>query len=137
MGYKPRRTLYKLDFSETEHAGLEVTTTSVTLGALLEFTEMSDAAESGVDQAAVRRLFGEFARVLVDWNVEDDAGAPVPQTLEGLLSLEFGFVMAVINAWIGALSKAPPPLPAGSASGGTSPEASLGLGSLSQSLPSS
>ena len=36
MGYKPPKTVYKLDFSETEYAGLEVTVRSAPVGQLMD-----------------------------------------------------------------------------------------------------
>ncbi len=137
MGYKPPRTLYKLDFSQTEHAGLEVTTRSVSVDTMLTIAAGADELdETTPDLAKVRDVFGRFARVLVSWNVEDDDGRPVPPTADGLLAHDFGFVMAVITAWLTAMTQAPPPLPGGSPSGATSGEASLDLASASRSLPS-
>src|SRR5487761_1846528 len=52
-----------------------------------------------------------------------DDGLPVPATFEGLFSQDFGFVMPVIERAAAAMTQAPPPLPAGSPSGGISPEA--------------
>jgi hypothetical protein len=118
-GYEPERTLYKLDFSQTKHNGLQVTTASVTMGELLEFAGMADAAEGGRDAKAGQVLLERFASVLEDWNVTR-GGEPVPATYEGLLSQEFGFVMFVISAWISEMAQAPPPLPGSSSSGGTS-----------------
>lgn len=115
MGYVPKRTLYKLDFSQTEHAGLEVTTKSATMAALLDILSLSDNVEQAgvknVDRDQLEKLFGLFDEVLVSWNVEEEDGTPVPATKAGLLSQDPGFVMEVIGAWGTAMAKAPPPLP--------------------------
>jgi hypothetical protein len=139
MGYKPKRTLYKLDFSETEYAGLEVTTRSVSVKGLLAIAAAADEVdEVSPAEDKVMDLLGRFARVIVSWNVEDDDGQPLQPTVEVLLDQDFAFVMAIINAWIVAVSQAPPPLPGTSNSGATSPEASIpGLAEASSALPSS
>jgi hypothetical protein len=123
MGYVPKRTLYKLDFSETEHAGLEVTTKSASMAALLDILSMTDKVEAaGLKNAGkgeMATLFGLFDEVLVGWNVETEDGTPVPATKDGLLSQDPEFVMTVIAAWAAAMSKAPPPLPSASPGGAT------------------
>jgi hypothetical protein len=138
MGYKPKRTLYKLDFSATEYAGLEITTRSVSVEGLLAIAAAADEIdEVSPAKGKVLDLLGRFARVIVSWNVEDDDGQPVPVTVEALLDQDFGFLMTMITMWISSVSQAPPPLPGPSPSGATSAEASLALATSSQSLPSS
>lgn len=137
-GFRPKRQLYRLRFEGSDLDGLEVTTTSVSVGTLLSFTELADQAESNsADPSVVRKLFEQFAFILVDWNIEDDQGQPVPQTVDGLLTLDFSLVMALISKWIATLAEAPPPLPGNSSDGQPSEEASLDLANSSSSLPSS
>lgn len=144
MGYRPQRQLIKLDFSETEHAGLEITTKRISVDGLLSFVGLIDKAEQFDSKAfkpedleIVEDLFGRFAAVLVSWNVEDDDGQPVPATREGLGTQDFGFVLFIISTWFMSMSQAPPPLPSGSKPGGPPPEASLPMEALSASQPSS
>lgn len=141
MGYVPKRTLYKLDFSQTEYAGLEVTTKSAAMGVLLEVLELSDLFEQAgikaLDKKQLDVVFGLFAQVLHSWNVATDDGTAVPATKDGLLSQDPEFVMAVMSAWAAEMTQAPPPLPGEQSSGAISKEAALGLASLSGSLPSS
>lgn len=150
MGYKPKRTLYRLTFEDPDLEGLEVVTRGVSVGGLKKFAEMYETVQAlgldgGADDQALKpehiklldEFFGSFAKVLVSWNVEDDDGQPVPTTTEGLLSQELEFVMQVIESWMTGMVQAPPPLPGGSNSGGTSPEEStLALASASRSLGS-
>jgi hypothetical protein len=135
MGYVPRRTLYKLDFSETEHAGLEVVTRSASMAALLDIMTLADEVESaGVKKAGradLDRLFALFDEVLHDWNVETEDGEPVPPTMEGLLSQDPSFVMTVITAWGQAMTRAPADLGKGSGSGGISEVTPPGLAEAS------
>ena len=133
MGYKPRRTVYKLDFSETEHAGLEVTIRSAPIEQLLALEEFGEQDGLGAD--AARDMFRQFASLLVSWNVEDDDGQPVPATYEGVITQEPEFIQELIRMWLVNMTQAPPPLPAGSSSGATSPEEqTLGLDASSRSL---
>ena len=138
-GFEPPGSGQKLDFSETAYAGLEVTMDAVTLGDLLDIQDLADAAAAGGTgaAAAVREMIARFAKHLESWNVTVK-DAPVPPTLEGALSLDAVFVGAIVRAWTQGTAEAPPPLPGGSPSGGTSAEAStLGLDAASRSLPNS
>lgn len=146
QGYKPKRTLYTLDFSETEHAGLEVTARGTSMGGLLKLMDIADELDgleeldSAADRqkivAKMRELFAPFARVLVAWNVLDDDDQPVPASLDGLLSQEPEFVGFILSHYCSAMTQAPRPLPATSPSGGASPEELTAMAALSQSLPS-
>ena len=151
-GYRPKRTTYKLNFSETEHAGLEVLARATSVDGLLGFidlgasldgldgrlraaTESGDAEQLAALKKKIRDTFEPFARVLVEWNVEDDDGTPVPATLDGLLSQELPFVGQIIEAYVGAIATAPPPLSPASSGGETSlEELPPGLASASKSL---
>jgi len=128
-GFEPPSSGQKLDFSDTAYAGLEVTMDAVSLGDLLDIEELAEAASAG---AAARELFARFAKCLESWNVTRK-GEPVPATLEGVLSQDAAFVLAVVQAWQQGMAQAPPPLPGGSGSGGSSAaESTLGLAAASR-----
>ena len=130
VGFEPPSSGQKLDFSETAYAGLEVTMGALSLGELLDIQDLADEAAAG---RAVRQLLVKFAGCLESWNVTRD-GKPVPATLEGVLSQNAVFVAAVVTAWARQMHEAPPPLPGGSPSGGSSAEEStLGLAGVSRS----
>lgn len=144
MGYKPKRTLYRLHFDNPDLEGLEVVTRSVSMDGLVKLLGLAD----GMDAADERQLTAEdagkmeellrlFARMLVEWNVEDDDGTPVPANYEGLASQDFTFVLEIITAAGQGLMQAPPPLPGGSGPAGSAPPESLSLASSSSVLPSS
>jgi len=136
-GFTPKRTVYTLDFTDTELDGLMVQARSVSVGTLLEFTAMADLAErltgEAADQAVegleVMRVVGEllfsFADVLKGWNLTDDDGNDVPATLEGLRTLEFRHAMAIITTWTRAASDVPAPLSNGSNAGVPPPGLSI------------
>ena len=122
-GYVPKRTLYKLDFSQTEYAGLEVVTRSAAIGVLLRILELADEAESASlkdSMGKLDELFGLFESALVEWNVEDEGRRPVPATKAGLLSQDSSFCLAVIQMWAREMTQAPPTSPTASGDGATS-----------------
>ena len=134
MGFEPPSSGQKLDFSETAYAGLEVTMDAVSLGDLLDIQDLAEATAAG---AAARALFAKFASCLESWNVTKN-GRPVAADLEGVLAQDAAFILAIVQSWQQGMAQAPPPLPGGSRSGGTSAaESTLGLAASSASLPSS
>lgn len=146
-GYKPQRRLYRLDFSETEHAGLEVTARGTSMAGLLQLMELADEAgelaelDEKADKAVIagkmREMFAPFARVIVSWNLLDDDDEPVPASLDGLLSQDPEFIGFVLSSYVQAISAAPPPLPGTSPSGGNSEEGLTAMAALSASLGNS
>jgi hypothetical protein len=146
-GFKPKRQLYKLDFGETDLAGLDVTARGASMAELLAMLETADAmgdlaeldekADAAKVAAQMREMIAPFARKLVAWNLLDDDDEPVPASLDGLLSQDLDFVIRLITTYGTAMTQAPPPLPANSASGATSPEELTALAALSSSLESS
>lgn len=107
MGYQDV-DVYKLTFEGRD--GLEVSVEGLNTGELLDL--MDSVAVLGDDPAAakldgssrpvIEKLIGTLAGSLVEWNVEDRNGNPVPMTAAGLKSLKLGLVMDMITAWIGA-----------------------------------
>jgi hypothetical protein len=69
---------------------------------------------------AVGDLFETFATALVSWNLEDEDGTPVSADLEGIQSQDMEFILAVVRAWLEAVSSVNAPLGEGSTGGGTS-----------------
>ncbi|WP_370665402.1 hypothetical protein [Streptomyces sp. IBSBF 2507] len=127
MGYRPKRRILALDFTGTEHDGLEASVRGLTVGEELELNEMEWTPQNIV-KALVQRL--------VSWNVEDENG-PVPTTFEGVCTQDGDMVLAILNALRQANSGVSDPLPSGSPSGGPSPEASIPMAPLSPSPESS
>jgi hypothetical protein len=135
-GYEPPGTGHVLDFSETDLAGLEVTMGPLTLGAMLEMDELSEAIDAGAaTPEQSRTFFRTFAGSLESWNVTSK-GQPVPATFDGLLTQDAAFVLKILHAWQANVTSAPPPLPSASPAGGSPPEASLPMEALPPSPPS-
>lgn len=133
-GFEPPSSGQKLDFSDTAYAGLEVTMDAITLGDLLDIQDLVERTAAGEAAGeAARELVARFAAALESWNVTKN-GEPVPATYEGALSQDAAFIMAIVQSWQGGMAEAPPPLPGGSPSGGSSAaESTLGLAGVSRS----
>lgn len=147
MGYTPRSTVYVLDFSGTEHDGLEVRMRATALGTLFDagelvgIAERIDAAGASAIPAAedVDRMVDQYrdlADHLVSWNVEIPAGTPVPATLDGLKKLELPLVNQIAQAWRTAMGQVAPPLPQSSSSGPLPDLSSVPMASIPESLTS-
>ena len=132
MGYRPQRKVYVLDFGD-KYDGLEVKVRAGTLGQLLGLQRLSgeDLTPDQLDE-----LFAKFVELLKAWNIEDDDGFPVPETIEGLYSLDPELARDIIDVAARVLGGVPDPLPAGSADGAPSVVASLPTEPLSPSLSS-
>ena len=109
MGYVHNRKLYHLVF-DGELAGLEVTVRS---SSILVFKRIAALAgreysspPSEEDIEAATGLYKAFAAVLVEWNLEEPEGVPVPATLDAIESQELNFVMALVIAWMDAVASA-------------------------------
>jgi hypothetical protein len=138
MGYRRPVKAYRLKFEQEDMAGLEVTARSLPLGEFLKVTELASLDKD--DPAAAKsagELFRLFASSLLEWNLEDGFGDPVPATYAGVLAQDLDFMMAIILAWVGAMSDVDGGLGKGSSSGGTSGlEQSIPMETRSASPPS-
>lgn len=132
MGFRPGKKIYNLRFAD-EYDGLVVRANSATVEEFLAMQALvsSDDVENAVE--ATEDLLKRFAGFLVEWNVEQDDGTPVPATYEGVKKQDFAFINMIIWAWMEALASVDNPLNRGSSAGDNSLELSLGLASASQS----
>jgi hypothetical protein len=122
MVYEPQRKKYRLHFEGAEYDGLEVLMKPVSTGELLDITEQTETAAT---TEQVRQLLGRVAGYLHSWNVGDGDGGILPATADGLLTLEYHFVKAIIEAWQEAVVGVDTPLPM--PSNGTRPLPPSGL----------
>lgn len=139
MGYKRPSTIYKLNFTDPDMEGLEVEARSLPLGKLMSVIKLAEAASGsdGVrDVEAADELFSVFCTALVRWNLEDEDGTPVPQTLDGLYTQDFGFALAIVIAWIDAIAGVSGPLDSSSDDGKRFPAVSIPMETLSPSRAS-
>lgn len=142
MGYKRPQKVYVLNFEDKEFEGLVVKAKSTSMedflaiqrGAL-RLQENKEVVLSDID--IMEDLFGRFSQVLVEWNLEDDKDQPIPASKSGLLAQDPEFVLAIIEAWIGAAGGGvDESLGKDSQNGGLSPEAADLMAALSRNLGS-
>lgn len=123
-GYRRKRKTYKLDFSDTEWDGLEVRIRGLSTGEYLQIVQLSAVSDddSGSETEGMLRMLSTH---IVSWNLEDD-DEPVGTSFEDIKENDFTMNMAIINAWITALSSVPEDL---------AKKSSTGIGSLVESIP--
>ncbi|MFE2970882.1 hypothetical protein ACFXKC_46235 [Streptomyces sp. NPDC059340] len=135
MGYKTKVKTYGIAFAPGhEHHGAEARVRGMSLGEYMEATGL-DGGDGDGDAGSLKN----FISHLVSWNLEDeDTGAPVPPTEEGVLSVDHDLVVAMNNAWIKTLTGVhnADPLPESSTSGEQSPALSIPMAPLSEPLAS-
>jgi hypothetical protein len=94
-----------ITFSGTDYDGAEIW---VRLNvSFAHYIALREAAE-GDDQAKMAELFG--GEVLMEWNLEDASGEPVPATGDGMLQIPLSLAMLIVQHWIEAVSAVPVPL---------------------------
>lgn len=143
MGYKPRSTIYTLDFDGTDWDGLEVRMRATKLGNLFGSASLlgvmekisDNALPSSEDMALALSQYETIAEHLVSWNIDADDDSPLPATLEGLKSLEVPLVMAISNTWQAAMQDVAPPLSSSSSAG--LPDVPIPMVSIPASLANS
>lgn len=135
--FKREPKAYRLKF-EGEFDGLEVTMRSLPVEQFLSVSETALAARDGNDSGiqAAGEMVRAIAGALVEWNLDDEDGQPIPATYEGLCSQDIDLVLAISRAWMTAMGGVEPPLPDGSSDGATSLEPSIPMDIQSPSPPS-
>jgi hypothetical protein len=132
MVYRKEPTIYTLKFEDPEFDGLIVRMKSLTTSEFLRLTSLKAETSkdpSGKTDAGIE-LIEKFAKRLVSWNLEepdeDGEWKPVPATVRGVKSQEFGFITFLMGEWLQAIAGVPSgPLDSSSTSGGTSLEESI------------
>ena len=73
------------------------------------FSEIQSAiAEDNTNGLKVAELFGDHA--LISWNLEDNAGDPIPANAEGMTMIPVELVNLMVGNWAEAVSDIPDPL---------------------------
>lgn len=139
--FKAYRKIYTLKFDDPQLAGLKIRAASVTMEKMLEVADQADRAEARAGLAEIRGLLQLFVDSLRSWNLQtevaDDVFEDAPQTLGGLLGNDPDLVLTIALTWWQAMTAVSPGLGKGSNSGGSSPEASIPMETLSPNLLSS
>lgn len=137
MGFTPEPTIYNLSFKGTPLDGLHIRIGCCTIAEfnwMLTLRPDRDKGETAVDTN--RKVMELFLHYLDSWDLEDREGKPVPQTVDGIESQPAYFGAQIIAAWQTAMVAVSAPLEQPSSNGASSEEATLGLDSISGSLPS-
>ncbi len=132
MAYTPKRTEYKLVFTDEDMRGLEIVAKKLSLRSVLRIRELG--ASNTPD--AIREMAAIFIGAVRSWNLADDSGVPIAPSLDALLDQEDGFLNEVIGAYNEAVAGVSAPLDDGSTSGATALEASIPMETSSPSLSS-
>ena len=94
-----------ITFEDTDYDGAEIQLRlSVSFA---QFIALREAAQ-GEDQEGMARLFGE--NVLMEWNLEDGAGQPIPADGDGMLAIPLELTNLVVQHWVEAVAGVPAPL---------------------------
>lgn len=118
--YKRNPKVYKLKFDpDDELHGLEVLIRSLPVAEFLRVTALAAAGDNSTE--ASEKLLHSLADQLVEWNLDNEDGSPVPATFEGLVAQELDFVMRIFRAWMDAMGSVPDPLGQSSPATGISP----------------
>jgi hypothetical protein len=133
MGFRPPRKIYNLDFTGTDYEGLTVKMRGFTVGEELELDDLRTQKGGGGE----RQYYQMLAEILVEWNVDDEYGAPVPTTFDGVCTQDSVMVGAILDSLRKATSGVSDPLPQSSPSGEPSPVVSIPMEPLSPSPESS
>jgi hypothetical protein len=100
----PERTAL-INFQGTDYDGAEIQLRlSVSFA---QFIALRESAQ-GEDQEGMARLFGET--VLMDWNLEDANGEPIPSDGDGMLAIPLELTNLIVQHWVEAVSGVPAPL---------------------------
>lgn len=114
MGFRVGR-VFELDFGkegETGLAGATVKMRSCSLAVLEEFKTATGGREAEI-----------VAEHIVEWDLEDQNGIPIPVTADGVRSLDPPAAYLIVVEWLRAVRGISAPFDKRSAGGGPSPEA--------------
>jgi hypothetical protein len=100
----PERTA-RITFAGTDYDGAEIQLRlSVSFA---QFIALRESAQ-GEDQEGMARLFGQ--NVLMDWNLEDAEGRPIPADAEGMLAIPLELTNLIVQHWVEEVAGVPAPL---------------------------
>lgn len=134
MGYQ--RPKLRLEFGQDQFDGLEVRMRSISIDQFVELNTLVTSGgkllEESAEAAEARtRMYELLASGIVEWNLDDEAGVPVPATVDGLRAQDAAFVIALAHAWLSAVAGVPAPLGGPSPDGQPSEEPSIPMEVLS------
>ena len=104
-GFRVPEKTARITFEGTDYDGAEIILRlSVTFA---QFIALRESAQ-GDDQEVMARLFGET--VLMEWNLDDSDGNPIPANSDGMLVIPLQLTNLVVQHWVQAVAGVPVPL---------------------------
>lgn len=89
-----------------------------TLDEYLHLMSLTDTGDNTEGNSELIRQLEEFGASLIEWNLEDEDGKPIPCTRDGLFSIDNDLAFALASEWMAKLGgKTDAPLPQSSPSG--------------------
>lgn len=114
MGFRMERTVYDLPFEGTSLEGLKITVRAMTMEQRMHvFFDLGVTKEDSVEEARAKQdeRYALFIGHIVSWNIEDEAGEPVPITIEDLFRVaEPEQVGTITGIWSSGRTTVPAPL---------------------------
>ena len=127
-GYRLKKRRLKLEFEGGFYEGVEIGCNLSASAGLVK--EVQDAA-IGEDIDILYALARD--QVILDWNLEDEEGNPIPLNDEGFRQVDHNLVMTIINSWLQNIGKIDHPLESASSNGHTPAPALAQMGSFTES----
>jgi len=136
VAYTRKPKVFRVSFEDPHPlAGLTVQTKGLSIKEFAAFgLRMGDVAQiesAGTDAQkleglknlvdAIDEVREMFADALIEWDVLNEDGSPVPADLEGVRSLDDEEFFGIVNEWLEAIGGPGPDLGKGSESGGSIP----------------
>jgi hypothetical protein len=142
MGYRRKRKIFNLDFTDAGFEDLEVQASSLSLGRfiglrdLIALQDLKTRKMTPADMDKIEQLFEMFAEALISWTLQEEDGTPVPATREGVMGEEPEFMLMIASAWMDAVVGVEEDLGKDSGSGPLSQVPPLPMDPLSPNPPS-
>lgn len=134
MGYRHKAKRINVTFTEPhDFAGFEAVLRGKNLAGFLDLQGIGE-----VDKSSLGEQLREMSQSLISWNLEDEeTGDPVPVTPDAVMAQDQDLMIALAGAWMdGLVGAIRGPLETSSTDGPPSPEASIPMEPLSESLAS-
>jgi len=120
MGFKAKRA-WELVLPEDTNAGMVVLVRGRSMGEYLQGRDLSWEDDPNITRdekvERYRALYKEFAADVIEWNLEDEHGAPLEVSEQALLDQDDVLMLPAVAAWANRRVKLPDPLGGGSTSG--------------------
>lgn len=105
-GFTPEPMHYRLTFADETLNGLVVTVRSVSIRRRISFDKVRlTLPKNGAEaEKYIQDIYAEFCDRLVNWNLTDEDGNPVPRTIDGLMDQHDYVAQAIIKAWVDVIN---------------------------------